>query len=525
VTTPVHDAGIWGPEDRHLTLVARNVTTRYLAIGVDGLIGLLLLPFNVSHLGPSAYGLWALTTSITMYFSVLDLGYAGSLVKFVAQYRAWRDRGALNEILSTMFVVFTGVGLVTFLVILGVASQFPRLFRVTADQVRTGQTLLLVTGAYIALRFSVSIFGAVVYGFQRFYLNNVISIVSAICVAGANVVVLESGAHLETLVLATTSVRILTLGVFVMTAYAVYPGLQVSTRLFRRARLREVTSFSVYVLVLDWSSKLNYSTDTLVIGALIGTPAIALWTAGQRLAALSQRLTVQLSNSLFPLVVDSDAGARADRLQFVMIHGTALSLALAVPVCLGLSLLAKPIMVAWLGPAFLSSALVLQLLLATVLARVGTSCAAVILKGGGQHRLLAVTNATTAVVNLLLSIVLIRPFGLIGVALGTLLPVVTGTVFVLFPRACQRVGVPVSVALRRAVWPAVWPASIFAAVIWAGEPVANGRLVTLGILLVLASVVYAGLFIGLAISADARRMYKAKLYQLATGGRPQPAAA
>ena len=64
------------------------MSTRYLAIAVDGVIGLMMMPFNVAHLGQSAYGLWALTTSITMYFSVLDLGYGGALVKFVAQYRA-----------------------------------------------------------------------------------------------------------------------------------------------------------------------------------------------------------------------------------------------------------------------------------------------------------------------------------------------------------------------------------------------------------------------------------------------------
>ena len=271
----------------------------------------MLMPFNVSHLGQSAYGLWALTTSITMYLSVLDLGYGGSLVKFVAQYRAWRDRQALNEILSTMFVVFTVVGLVTFVVTAGIAWQFGRLFSVTGDQVRTGQHLLLVTGAYIAFRFAASIFGAVVFGFQRFYLNNLISVASSIAIAVVNVIVLNGGADLVTLVIATTSVRVLTLGAFVFTGYLVYPGLQVTPRLFRRSRLREVTGFSIYILVLDWSAKLNYSTDALVIGAMLNTSAVAVWTVGQRIAQICQQLTIQLSGSLFPLVVDSDAaGAR-----------------------------------------------------------------------------------------------------------------------------------------------------------------------------------------------------------------------
>src|SRR5215210_3379399 len=88
------------PTDETLT-VARNVSTRYVAIAAEMAIGILLLPFNVAHLGTAAYGLWMLTTSITTYFSVLDLGYSGALVKFVAEYRARRDPRALNELLST----------------------------------------------------------------------------------------------------------------------------------------------------------------------------------------------------------------------------------------------------------------------------------------------------------------------------------------------------------------------------------------------------------------------------------------
>src|SRR6185437_17147820 len=61
--------------------VTRNLSTRYLAIVAEMAVGLLVLPFNVSHLGKAAYGLWMLTTSVTAYFSVLDLGYSGALVK------------------------------------------------------------------------------------------------------------------------------------------------------------------------------------------------------------------------------------------------------------------------------------------------------------------------------------------------------------------------------------------------------------------------------------------------------------
>src|SRR5688572_25729283 len=170
-----------------------------------------MLPFNVSHLGPSAYGLWALTMSVTWFFGVLDLGYGGALVKFVAQYRAWRDRSALNEILSTIGVVFAALGAICFLVTALLALHVDTLFNIQPDQTRTAQYVLLTVGAYLSIRFPFSIYGAVVYGFQRYYLNNVVSIATSVVVALVTVAILGAGHGLVALAIGTTAIRLLSL--------------------------------------------------------------------------------------------------------------------------------------------------------------------------------------------------------------------------------------------------------------------------------------------------------------------------
>ena len=101
----------WDESGTALPAIARNVGTRYMGVATEAIIGLLILPFNLAHLGTSAYGLWMVAASVTAYFSIFDLGYGGALVKFVAQYRARRDYRGLNEIVSTVFVVFAGFGI------------------------------------------------------------------------------------------------------------------------------------------------------------------------------------------------------------------------------------------------------------------------------------------------------------------------------------------------------------------------------------------------------------------------------
>jgi O-antigen/teichoic acid export membrane protein len=387
---------MWGDDDRQLATVARNVSTRYIAIILDALIGLVLLPFNVHHLGQSAYGLWMLTASLTTYFSVLDLGFGGSIVKFVAQYRAQRDVNGLNDIASTLFVIFSVMGIIAYGIFGLLALNISHVFSLSPEQLSTGRWLMLIIGVYVSLGLPFSIFGGIINGFQRYDLNNVVGVGSSVVVATVNVLMLLAGASLVQLVIVTTAIRIATYFVYRLNAYAVFPALRIRPSLFQWSRVRELTGFSVYISIIDWSNKLNYSIDAIVIGAFMSSAAVALWTVPQRLAEMLQRLTNQLNGVLFPVVVDSDAGGKPERLRAIFVQGTRLSLVSVVPMAAAMGLLADPLIRAWVGPKFVDSIIVAQILTCVVAIRVGNATATTVLKGAGHHRLLAYTNAGTA---------------------------------------------------------------------------------------------------------------------------------
>jgi len=523
VNPPVDDMAVLGPMPTEETLtVARNVSTRYLAIAMEMLVGLVVLPFNVMHLGKDAYGLWMLTTSVTAYFSVLDLGYGGALVKFVAQYRAKRDLRALNEILSTTFYLFAAFGVLTYVAAIIVAVYLGKFFQLTPDQVHLGRIVLLVTSVNVAIGTAASVFGGVINGFQRYDLNNVVGTVSSVITAAVNIVVLALGYGLVELVIWTAAVRVLTYWVYRANAYRVFPGLCLRTEFFSRARLREVTMFSVYIALIDWSKKLNYAVDALVIGAFMNTSAVAVWSVGQRLAEATQRLTNQLNEVLFPTVVDHDAAQRTERLQAIFIQGTRLSLATVIPIGGALMLMAAPLVTAWVGPDFLGSVIVLHLLAFTVIVRVGNATSETLLKGAGEHRLVAFSYILTGIANVSLSIAIVKPFALAGVAIGTLVPVTASSVFVLFPAGCRRVGLSLGRAMSQAVWPAVWPAAVMIAYVQLTRHLVSPTLVAVGAEMTAAVLVYAVTFILFGISPAERRFYLSKITELLGRSVPAP---
>jgi len=515
----------WAPKrDQDLATVARNISTRYMAIAAEMIIGLVMLPFNLAHLGAAQYGLWVLLGSVTIHLSILDLGYGGAIIKFMAQYRAHRDSRALNEIASTMFFVFAATGLLAYGAAAGLAFHLEYIFHMTPDQAETGKWILLIIGVHVALNFPFSVYGGVSSGFQRFDINNIVAICITVAAAIVNAVVLIAGYNLVTLVAATTAVRVFGYYIYRLNAIRIYPELRIHPSLFRMARLREVTGFSVYASIIDWANKLNYELDEVVIGIFFGSAYVGVWAVAERIISGTQRLTNQLNGVLFPIIVDSDASQQQEKLQRILLQGTLLSLAMVVPISAALMLLAEPLVKAWVGPEMLGSVPVIQILAIAVAIRVGNATATTLLKGAGQHRTLAWVNLGTGVVNILLSVALIKPFGLTGVAIGTLIPIALSSIFIVQPAAWRRVGLPIRRAVRQSVLPAIWPAFVIAAALALTRHISSGTFLAVAMQAIGAGVLYLALFFMFAISRTERTYYIAKLLEL-TGRRPLPSAA
>jgi O-antigen/teichoic acid export membrane protein len=266
-----------------------------------------------------------------------------------------------------------------------------------------------------------------------------------------------------------------------------------------------VTGFSVYSSIIDWANKLNYELDEVVIGIFLGAGPVAIWAVADRIISGTQRLTNQGNAVLLPVVVDSDTTQRVGRLQRVLIEGTRLSLATVLPIALVLVLLAEPLIRAWIRkPEILAFAVAL---------RVGNATSTTILKGSGQVRYVAIVNIGTGLVNLALSSALVMTYGLVGVAVGTLIPVAFSSIFILFPAACRRVDVPVLKASRQAVWPAVWPAVAVSALLFITRDYTPDGLKFVAAEAAVAGFLYIALFVA-AVGRRDRQHYTARIWEL-----------
>ena len=270
---------VWGIKEPAFRSVARNLSTRYVAYLIDGALGLLMLPFNLEHLGKPLYGVWILVVSVTVSFSLFDIGYAGAMVRFIARYRASRDSRALNQTLSTLVVVYSVIG---------------------AHDVHRGADTAAAPEQHLQYR-SGEPLGGQVRSSHRLRLYRTAVRLLGVRGRGRRFPAASPQQHHERpherccrggeRRRAPRRVRTggargsddwrasLSLLLYRHNAYRAFPGLRLRLGDFSRPRLREVTGFSVYMLLLDIGVKLNYAADTLVLGRFRRDPP--RWPCGR----------------------------------------------------------------------------------------------------------------------------------------------------------------------------------------------------------------------------------------------------
>ncbi len=124
-------------------------------------------------------------------------------------------------------------------------------------------------------------------------------------------------------------------------------------------------------------------------------------------------------------------------------------------------LLGRPFIITWMGPDFSQSHQIAVILAVGFMTDLFLTPLTNSLWASAKHRMLAFANITDAVCNLVLSIVLGRKFGLVGIALGTTIPLILVQLFWVAPYACRtlNIGVLQFVGLLR---PAAVAVSVFA---------------------------------------------------------------
>ena len=403
-------------------VILRNIFSNWAGYFVTAVIGFLLSPFIVHSLGATGYGLWTLILSLTGYFGLLDLGIRSSVGRFIARYLALKDDHSVNRVLSTAFAILAAGGLLALAGTLIVVTFFFDSFHVDEQFRAAAKTALLITGLTTSLALPLGTFSSLLVSLERFDILSGVTIVGELTRAALIVVLLKSGHGLVSVALvafALTVTQYLTMALF---AKSLHRSLKLSLAYVDRAALRELFGFGIYRFIWIVANQLIFYSDSMVIGLFLNASAVTYYAIAGSLINYGRTFVSLVTDTLYPSATRMDAQQDLKGLRELQIVGTQIALAVAVPVCLGFLFLGEQFITLWMGKTYASSSLFLIVLTIPQFTGMSQYASALILAGMAKHRVLAYLVVGEGIVNLILSIILVRKIGLVGVAWGTAIP-------------------------------------------------------------------------------------------------------
>jgi O-antigen/teichoic acid export membrane protein len=443
----------------------KNVSATWLGLLVHALTGFFLSPFILHKLGDEAFSLWVLVFALTGYFGLLDLGIRSSIVKYTAKLIATNDTDQLARYLSTSMAFYSAVGAVVLLGTIAGFFELHSLFKITPALLRPARILFLLSGVCIAVTFPLSVFSGALEGLQKFSWLQLSQIGITLLRAVLIVAALTSGRGL--LAIGTITVEMSILSNLIIMSMALYAlPVQLQTQRVEWAAFRRMASYGVFAFAILVAEKLRFQSDAMVIGVVVSSTAIASFSIAARLVEYSSYAVRSMSQIFTPMSSQFHAAGDLARLRRTLVAGNRASAFIIFPLCIVLVVLGKSIIEAWVGARYVDSYSILILLIVPRTLYLAQSTSIRILLGIEQHRVLAHVFLLEGGANLLLSVLLARRFGIIGVAWGTAIPLACTSLFFLPRHLCRVLDIPLGTFLRRAYRLPLLLGALQAAVLW-----------------------------------------------------------
>lgn len=417
--------------------ILKNVGSSWFALGINVLVGIFISPFILHRLGDEAFGLWVLIFSVTGYYGLFDLGIRSSIVRYVAKYSAVDDHEQLNRLINTAMFSYSAVGLLC-LLLTGLGGLFVgSIFRVPPDFLHTARWLFLMVGASVALGFPMGVFGGILEGLQRFYVLNFTSTASILLRALFIVIALKHGGGLLTVALITVGLPLITAFINAGFVFHLLP-IQFRRSYVDRATLKKIANYGGTTFMIIVAGRLRFKTDAVVIGSFLSSAAITYFAIGSRLVDYAGEVVSSLAQIFVPMSSQSDATGDIKGLQRIFIAGNRACALVIFPITAILIILGKSVIEAWVGAKYVATSypILLVLLIPSTL-MLAQSASGRILYGMAKHKTLALVTLAEGIANLVLSIALVRPYGIMGDAIGTALPLTCTMLFFLPLHLCR----------------------------------------------------------------------------------------
>ena len=412
-----------------------GVVLNYIVIILNTVVGLLYTPYMLRMMGQSEYGLYSLVASVIAYLTVLDLGFGNAIVRYTAKFRAEKKTEEQYEMFGMFFLLYLVIGIIAFGIGLGLYFNVGTLFgdTMTAVELDRARIMMLLLVANLAFTFPMSIWGSIIQAYEDFVFQKSLNIFRIILNTAVMICLLHFGYKAVAMVVVQTIFNVLTLVLnFIYCRKKLNIHIYFRFKHFHWGFLKEVAIYSFWIFLNAIMDRVYWSTGQFVLGAIVGTAAVAVFAIAIQLEGMYMQFSTAISSVFLPKVTAmvatnrsrkeiSDLFIRTGRMQYIVL----------AYILSGFIIFGRQFIELWAGAGYSDAYIISLLFFIPLTVPLIQNLGITILQARNEMKFRSVLYIIIALVSLAMQIVLTRYFGGIGCAMGVSGALVVGQILIM----------------------------------------------------------------------------------------------
>lgn len=391
----------------------------YVIISV--LFNLFSVPIIIRHLNSEVYGMSIVIFQITAYLGMFDFGLTAGVERYLVGTKDNTDENKelIKRILSTCLIVYIFIAVIVIIAgnIFGLFAA--RIFNISSKYNIQGiiSIISIVFGLQIILRAIAGIF----FAHQRQLLSNTLSFILNISSILTVIIFVTLGYGLWSFVYSTIICFILnvTLNIFFFRKY--YPFVEFKIKYYDNSLLKEMFSYGFSLFIIGIAAQIIFQTDRILIGYFVSLVAVSIYSITTKIPELMTQFLWKITDNAFPGIIEA---VKSDSKSFAKIHDNLMRITISLStVGFWFILVASyPFIKLWVGKNyyagnfFLISVVYLYFIQHTFI-HVTSMC----LSAAGIVKRISIIYITEALINIVISIILVKRYNIMGVVYGTII--------------------------------------------------------------------------------------------------------
>lgn len=412
-----------------------GVVLNYVVIFLNTVVGLLYTPYMLRMMGQSEYGLYSLVASVIAYLTVLDLGFGNAIVRYTAKFRAEKKTEEQYEMFGMFFLLYLVIGIIAFGIGLGLYFNVGPLFgdTMTSVELDRARIMMLLLVANLAFTFPMSIWGSIIQAYEDFVFQKSLNIIRIILNTAVMICLLHFGYKAVAMVVVQTIFNVLTLVLnFIYCRRKLNIHIYFRFKHFHWGFLKEVAIYSFWIFLNAIMDRVYWSTGQFVLGAMVGTAAVAVFAIAIHLEGMYMQFSTAISSVFLPKVTAMVATNRSRReISDLFIRTGRIQYIVLAYILSGFIIFGRQFIELWAGAGYSDAYMISLLFFIPLTVPLIQNLGITILQARNEMKFRSVLYIIIALVSLAMQIVLTRYFGGIGCAMGVSGALVVGQILIM----------------------------------------------------------------------------------------------